>query len=97
MSQLADEVQAKRDLILAIAKRYGISNVRVFGSVACGQDRPDSDVDFLVDLDLGRTLFDLGGFLAEVEQLLARKVDVVTDKSLHWYIRESVLKEAVSL
>jgi predicted nucleotidyltransferase len=92
-----EKVQKQRQLILAIAKRYGVSNVRVFGSVARGDDKQDSDVDFLVDLDSGRTLFDLGGFLMEVQQLLGRRVDVVTGDGLHWFVRDQVIQEAVNL
>jgi predicted nucleotidyltransferase len=87
----------KRDAILAIAARYGASNVRIFGSVAEGTAGEASDVDFLVDLAPGRSLFDLGGLLMDLESLLGRKVDVVTEPALHWYIREKVVQEAKPL
>ena len=72
-------------------------NVRVFGSVAEGRANENSDVDFLVDLEPERSLFDLGGLLMDLQELLGRRVDVVTEKSLHWYIRDRILSEAKSL
>jgi predicted nucleotidyltransferase len=80
--------------ILALAAKYGAYNVRVFGSVAQGTADETSDVDFLVDLEEGRSLFDLGGLLMDLQDLLHRKVDVVTKNALHWYIRDQILKEA---
>ncbi len=68
--------------------------MRVFGSVAQGTADETSDVDFLVDLEEGRSLFDLGGLLMDLQELLHRKVDVVTKNALHWYIRDRILKEA---
>jgi uncharacterized protein len=83
--------------ILRMAAHHGARNVRVFGSVARGETGPESDVDFLVDLDPDRTLMDLGGLLMDLQDLLGRKVDLVTEKALHWYIRDRVLQEAVPL
>ena len=94
---ISEIVGNKKDQILAIAARHGASNVRVFGSVARGTAQPDSDIDFLIQLDPGRSLFDLGGLLMDLQNLLNRKVDVVTEKGLHWYIRDRVLKEAQPL
>jgi hypothetical protein len=71
--------------------------VRVFGSVARGDARPDSDVDFLVDLEPGRTLFDLGGLLMELRGILGREVDVVTERGLRPRLKDQVLREAVAL
>ena len=93
--KLSQLLQQHRDEILRIAAKHGARNVRVFGSVVRGQDTPDSDVDFLVSLEPGRSLFDLGGLLADLEDLLGRHVDVVEPEGLHWYIRDRVLKEAV--
>ena len=90
-------IQEKRVVILALAARHGARNVRLFGSVSRDEAGPQSDVDILVDLEPGRSLFDLGGLLMDLEDLLGRKVDVVTEKGLHWYIRDKVLKEAVRL
>ena len=90
-------LQEKRDDILQVAAERGAYNVRVFGSVARGDADSESDIDFLVDLEPSRSLFDLGGLLADLEDLLERRVDVVTEKGLHWYIRDQVLAEAQPL
>ena len=87
----------QREQILALAAKYGASNVRVFGSVVRGTADKDSDIDFLVDLEEGRSLFDLGGMLMDLQDLLQRGVDVVTEKGLHWYIKDKILKEAKPL
>ncbi len=91
------KLREKRRQILAIAKKYGAYNVRIFGSVARGEARPDSDIDFLVELEPGRSLFDLGGLLYELQALLGAEVDVVTEKGLRARIRERVLQDAVPL
>lgn len=91
---IAEIIDKQRDQILALAAKYGAFNVRVFGSVARGQADSKSDVDFLVDLEDGRSLFDLGGLLMDLQELLHRKVDVVTEAGLHWYIKDKVIKEA---
>lgn len=87
----------RRNEIMRIAAKYGARNVRLFGSVARGDDSQDSDVDFLVDLEPGRSLFDLGGLLMDLQALLACKVDVVTERGLRPRIRDRVLKEAKPL
>ncbi len=87
----------KRDEILRIASRRGAHNVRVFGSLARGDALPDSDADFLVDLEPGRSLFDLGGLLMDLQRLLGRPVDVVTERGLRGRIRNRVLSEAIPL
>jgi uncharacterized protein len=85
----------KRQDVLRIAGKYGARRVRVFGSVARGEADAESDVDFLVELDPGRSLLDLGGLQFELEALLGRPVDVVTERGLKARIREQVLREAV--
>jgi predicted nucleotidyltransferase len=87
----------KRDAILALAAKHGAFNVRVFGSVAAGKADEASDVDFLVDMEPGRSLFDLGGLLMDLQDLLGRKVDVVTDAGLRDRIRQRVRVQAVPL
>ena len=79
---------------MTIAARYGASNVRLFGSVARGDDRPQSDVDLLVEMAPGRSLLDLVGLCQDLEGLLKRTVDVLTDASLHPALRERILAEA---
>lgn len=90
-------LQTYRDEILRIAGRHGASNVRIFGSTARGEARPDSDVDILVDMEPGRSLFDLGGLLYDLQMLLGVDVDVVTEKGLRPRIRAQVMQEAIPL
>jgi predicted nucleotidyltransferase len=90
-------LNSKREEILLAAAHRGATNVRIFGSAVRGEFTPDSDIDFLVDLEPERSLFDLGGLLMDLQELLGRDVDVVTEKALHWYIRDRVLSEAKSL
>ncbi len=90
-------LKTKREEILRIATQHGARNVRVFGSVAKGEARPDSDVDFLVEMEAGRSLFDLARLTVDLEDLLRRDVDLVEQKALHWYVRERILEEAVPL
>jgi hypothetical protein len=90
----AELLTIKREEILQIAARHGATNVRVFGSVARGEASPDSDVDFLVDVGPNRSAFFPAGLLADLEDALGCKVDVLTENSLHWYIRDRVLREA---
>ncbi len=88
---------SRRTEMLALAAQHGASNVRVFGSVARGEDDAASDIDILVDLEPGRSLFDLGGLLTDLRTLLERDMDVVTEKGLRSALRERVLQEAISL
>ena len=91
---ISEVIGDNRDAILALAAKHGASNVRVFGSVAEGKADEASDVDFLVDMEPGRSLLDLGGLLMDLQDLLGRKVDLVTEPALHWYIRDRVVQEA---
>jgi predicted nucleotidyltransferase len=90
-------LKAHRKEILAIAARNGAVNVRVFGSVARGDNRPDSDIDFLVNLEPGRSLMDLARLLRELQTLLSTNVDVVTEAGLRARIKDEVLREAQPL
>lgn len=83
--------------ILTVAKRHGAWNIRVFGSFARGEARPDSDFDLLIDLEPGRGLFDIVDIKQELEALLGRTVDVLTVNALSRYIRDDVVREAVAL
>jgi predicted nucleotidyltransferase/predicted RNase H-like HicB family nuclease len=89
-----EELRTRRDEILEAAARRGASNVSVFGSTARGDSDDRSDVDFLVDLEPGRSLLDLAGLLGDLRELLGCDVDVVTRKGLRDRIRDSVLAEA---
>jgi uncharacterized protein len=88
-------VRVRREEILRIAARYGARNVRVFGSIARGEADEQSDIDFLVELEPGRSLLDLGGLQYELESLLGCPVDVVTERGLKARIRDRVLREAM--
>lgn len=78
----------KREEILRTASKYGAFNVRVFGSVARGEADAASDIDLLVDMEMGRSLLDLGGLLMDLQTLLGHNVDVITEKGLRGRIRE---------
>ena len=97
MGDLQDILKDKRDEILRIAATHGARNVRVFGSAARGEAGPESDVDFLVELEPERSLLDHAGLMLDLQELLGRKVDVVTEGGLRERIREQVLNEAVPL
>ena len=90
-------LHAKREEILRIAARHGASKVRVVGSVARGKARPGSDVDFLVEMEEGRSLFDHAALILELERLLKRPVDVASERGLRPPIRKQLLKNAISL
>ena len=92
-----EHLRTKREEILEMAAKYGAYNVRVFGSVARGEADSDSDVDFLVEMESGRSLLDLDGLLMELQELLGCQVDIVTEKGLRRRIRDRVLNEAVPI
>ncbi len=87
----------RREDILSIAARHGASNIRVFGSVARGEAVAESDIDFLVELERGRSLLDHAALRIDLESLLGRRVDVATERGLRPRVREEILKEAVRL
>ena len=93
MSHILD----KRDEILRLAHQRGAHNVRVFGSVARGEDTEASDVDILIELDSDRSLLDRIALMHDLEDLLGCKVDVANDKALHWTVRDRILAEGVAL
>jgi predicted nucleotidyltransferase len=86
-----------RSAILDLARIHGATNVRIFGSVARREDGPGSDIDFLVDLEPGRNIFDLGALLVDLRDLLHSPVDLVESSCLHPVIRDRVLAEAKPL
>lgn len=94
---LEQRLKEKRQEILRIAVKHGALNVRVFGSVARGEADESSDIDFLVDMEPRRSLFDLGGLQYDLQALLGCSVDVVTERGLKARIRDRVIKEAVPL
>ncbi len=92
-----DLLKQQRDAILRIAARHGARNVRVFGSVTKGTAGPQSDIDLLVEFDPDRSLMDYGRLVMDLRDLLGREVDVVTEKGLHYLIRDEVLQAVVPL
>jgi predicted nucleotidyltransferase len=94
---LAQLLGDKRQDILRLAAQHGARNVRVFGSLARGEARPDSDVDILITLEPERSLLDLVALKQDLEDLLGCKVDVVTEASVSPYIRPQVLRDAIVL
>lgn len=90
-------IESNRESILSLAQKNGVRNIRVFGSMTGNDVRPDSDVDFLVELEDGKTGLALGGFQMDVSELLNRKVDVLTEKALHPKIHANIVREATPL
>jgi predicted nucleotidyltransferase len=95
--RLDELLKEKRDEVLRFAAKYGARNIRVFGSLARGEADEKSDIDFLVEMEPGTSLLDLGGLQYELETLLRCRVDVVTERGLKRRIRERVLQEAVPI
>jgi predicted nucleotidyltransferase len=94
---MVDLVQAKREQILRLTRRHGVTRVRVFGSMARGDARPESDVDLLIDVGPEPSAWFPGGLVAELEELLGRRVQVVTERGLDDLLRQRVLEEAIPL
>ena len=92
-----NELKARRQSILAIAGRYGARNLRVFGSVVRGEADAASDIDFLVELEPGRSLLDLGGLLMDLQEHLRCKVNVITPAMLKPRVRERALRGSASV
>ncbi len=90
-------IERNREKIKQLARQRGIINVRLFGSMCRDEATDDSDVDLLVELEEGRSGLALGGFLMDVAEMLGRKVDVVTEESLHPRLRDQVLHQSVLL
>ncbi len=90
-------IRSKRKQIVELADRHGAANLRVFGSISRGDAGPGSDLDLLVNFAPDRSLLDHVALQQDLEELLERKVDVVTEEALHWYIRDKILSEAVPL
>ena len=90
-------LQQKRDDIRRIATKHGACNLRVFGSVARGEARPESDIDLLIDKAPTTTSWFPAGLVLELEEMLGRKVEIVTGKALNPDLRAQVLSEAIPL
>ena len=94
---MVDAVKSMREQILGVAKRHGVTRVRVFGSIARGDAGTNSDLDLLVDVGPAPTPWFPGGLVAELEALLGRRVQVITERGLDGLLRDRVLQEAVPL
>jgi predicted nucleotidyltransferase len=92
-----DLIRANRTEILRIAERHGARNVRVFGSTSTGEETEESDIDFLVDTAEHTSPWFPVSLIQELEDLLGKKVDVVTEDGLYWLLRRRILKEAKSV
>ncbi len=90
-------IETHRAEILSLAERYGLRDVRVFGSMARGDAKERSDIDLLVTAPEGTSGLALGGLLMDVSELLGRKVDVVTERAIRPSLRDRILREAVRL
>ena len=90
-------IETHRQQILKLARQRGARQIKVFGSMATGQATATSDVDFLVEMQSGKSAFALGGLLKDLEELLGRQVDMTTPNALHPAIRNKILQEAIEL
>ena len=91
------EIKSKRKEIYAIADKYGVSNIRVFGSVARGEDKKNSDVDFLIKTEKWVSLFEVVDFKREVEEILHKKTDIVSEGGVSKFLRERIFNEAIAI
>ena len=94
---LREVLKSQRSDLLAVAANHGARNVRLFGSVVRGEETEESDIDFLVDMEGGRSPLDLGGLQQDLEKVLRRRVDVLSARGLNPYLRERILREAEAL
>jgi len=92
-----EQLQQKKPELLKIAEKHGVSNIRVFGSVARGEERPYSDIDLLVHMYKGKDLFDLIGFKIDAQEMLGHKLDVLSYGGVHRLLCDRIYSEAVSL
>jgi len=87
----------RRNEIYRLARQHGVTRIRVFGSVSLKQETDTSDIDLLIDVDSDRSLLDIAIFSNELEDILGRKVDLVTEPALHPLLKTQILQEAVFL
>jgi uncharacterized protein len=92
-----DQLRQKRTEILAIADKYGATNLRIFGSVSRGDDRPDSDIDILIDQENAWNLFDHVAMMQDLEDLLERRVDLATADALRPGFKNRIFQDAIAL
>ena len=97
MGWTLETLRQRRDEIIAIAARHGAGNIRVFGSIARGEGGPESDVDLVVEFEIGRSLLDHGGLIMDLQDALDCKVDIVSARGLRDRLEARVNAEAVAL
>lgn len=95
--RVGELLRSKREEILRLATKHGARNIRIFGSAARGEAVAASDIDFLVEMEEGRSLLDLVGFWQDLEELLGCEVDVITDGGMSQYLRDRIYAEVVPL
>jgi len=94
---ISEIIATRREAILATAARHGVTSIKVFGSVARGDARDDSDVDFLVEVGPEHSAFFPGGLVTDLQEILGRRVDVVETDGLHHLLKDRILREAVQV
>jgi len=94
---LEELLSGKRETVLAIARRHGVTSIKVFGSFARGNARFDSDLDLLVEAGPNTTAFFPGGLLMDLEDALGRRVEIVEEPGIHHLLRDQILKEAIPI
>lgn len=97
MPSTLDLLKSRREEIYAIGKKYGIDNIRVFGSVARGEESADSDIDFLIRIARGRSLLDLAAFQYDLEAALKHKTDIVSENGVYHLLRDEIFGSAIPL
>jgi predicted nucleotidyltransferase len=91
------DISTMRKEIMQLASQYGVVSIKLFGSVSKNQHHSKSDIDFLVEFEEGRSLFDLISLKDELEDLLEKSVDLVTKESIHWQLRDQIINEAIEI
>jgi uncharacterized protein len=97
MAHLIETLRQRREEIIVIARQHHADNIRLFGSVARGNERLDSDVDFLVDFQPGSTLFDQIALIEELSNKLGRKIDVISSRALNRHLAQKIKQESIAL
>ena len=90
-------IEKIKEKAIPILKKEGIIRSSVFGSVIRGEDTKESDIDILVELPRGKTLFDLVGLQYKLEDVLRKKVDLITYKSIHPRLKDKILREHIQI
>jgi len=97
MAKLIDELKSKRNEILEIAAKYGVSNIGIFGSVARNEENEASDIDFLVTISPNVSLFSLVKLEISLKKSLGRKAQIISDRAVNRHLKDKVFKEAISI